>query len=158
MILKKWTIVLLSIIMIAAGSCKKDNEDEEAAARQLEIDIALIEQYIDDNNLNAQSTTSGLYYVILEPGSDEHPNVYSTVTVAYKGYFLDGEVFEENLAFTSRLSNLIPAWIEGIPLIGKGGKIKLILPSALGYGPNGSGDAIPPNTVLVFDITLYDFY
>ncbi len=156
--LKKWTFLLLGLILIAAVSCEKDNEDAEAAAKQLEIDKALIEQYISDNNLDAQSTANSLYYVILEAGSDDHPNLYSTVTVAYKGYFLDGEVFEENLAFSSQLRSLIPAWIEGIPLIGRGGKIKLILPSALGYGPNGSGDAIPPNTVLVFDITLYDFY
>ncbi len=159
MTFKKLVFALLGIMLVVSVSCKKDNtEEEEAAAKQAAIDKALIEQYIEDQNLNAQSTASGLYYVILVPGNDEHPNVYSTVTVAYKGYFLDGEVFEENLAFSSRLSSLIAAWIEGIPLIGKGGKIKLILPSALGYGPNGSGGAIPPNTVLVFDITLYDFY
>lgn len=151
-------MIILAGVLIAITSCKKTDDSAEEAAKQLAIDKALIREYIADNNLDADSTDSGLYYVILQPGGSDHPNAYSTVTVAYKGYFLDGEVFEENLAFESRLASLIPAWIEGIPLIGRGGKIKLILPSALGYGPNGSGGSIPPNTVLVFDITLYDFY
>ena len=145
-------LFLLLIAIITTSSCKKEEENNE----QAEIDKALIEQYISDNQLNAQSTSSGLYYVIIAAGGSEHPTVYSTVTVAYKGYLLNGEVFDENLVFTSPLNSLIPGWKEGIPLIGKGGKIKLLVPSALGYGSSQAG-SIPANSVLIFDITLYDF-
>lgn len=145
--------MILVALILSVSTCKKDddNSDEQAA-----IDKALIEAYISDNQLNAQSTASGLYYVINKPGNDEHPTVYSTVTVAYKGYLLNGDVFDENLAYTERLGLLIQGWREGIPLIGKGGKIKLIVPSAMGYGGEQAGN-IPANSVLVFDITLYNF-
>ena len=149
---KNWFIIVISIVLITTNACKKEDNNNE----QAEIDKALIEEYISDNQLNAQSTSSGLYYVILKTGSGEHPTSYSTVTVAYKGYLLNGDVFDENLAFTSRLSSLIKGWKEGIPLIGRGGKIKLLVPSALGYGSQQQGN-IPANSVLVFDITLYDF-
>ncbi|MCB2206997.1 MAG: FKBP-type peptidyl-prolyl cis-trans isomerase [Bacteroidetes bacterium] len=146
-------IIILAVFILSVSACKKedDNNDEQAA-----IDKALIEAYISDNQLNAQSTASGLYYVIRESGNDEHPTVYSTITVAYKGYLLNGEVFDEDLAFIYNLSKLIQGWKEGIPLIGKGGKIKLMVPSALGYGSQAQ-NGIPANSVLVFDITLYNF-
>lgn len=145
--------MILAALILSVSACKKedDTKDEQAA-----IDKALIEAYISDNQLNAQSTASGLYYVIRESGNDEHPTVYSTVTVAYKGYLLNGDVFDESLAYTERLGLLIQGWREGIPLIGKGGKIKLMVPSALGYGGEQAGN-IPANSVLVFDITLYNF-
>ena len=149
---KIWVLIIIGLITISINSCKKEEDGNE----QAEIDKALIEEYVSDNQLNAQSTSSGLHYVILKTGSDEHPTSYSTVTVAYKGYLLNGDVFDENLAFTSRLSSLIKGWKEGIPLIGRGGKIKLLVPSALGYGSQQQGN-IPANSVLVFDITLYDF-
>ncbi len=147
------TVLFLLLIAIATtSSCKKEEDNNE----QAEIDKGLIEQYIADNQLNAQSTSSGLYYVITTAGGNDHPTIYSTVTVAYKGYLLNGEVFDESLVFTSPLSSLIPGWKEGIPLIGNGGKIKLLVPSALGYGSSQAG-SIPANSVLIFDITLYDF-
>lgn len=153
MIKNVWLVALLGVVLLTSNACKKDddNADEQAA-----IDRALIEDYISDNQLNALSTSSGLYYVINKAGSADHPTAYSTVTVAYKGYLLNGEVFDENLAFTYSLSSLIQGWREGIPLIGKGGKIKLLVPSALGYGSQAQ-NGIPANSVLVFDITLYDF-
>ncbi len=153
MVLKKWILALISVTVILTVSCNKDDDDN---TDQAAIDRALIQQYIKDNNLDADSTASGLYYVINDPGGSEHPNRYSTVTVAYAGYLLNGDVFDESLAFTSKLSSLIPGWTEGIQLIGRGGKIKLIIPSALGYGAQETG-SIPANSVLVFDITLYDF-
>lgn len=146
-------IIILVALILSVSACKKedDNNNEQAA-----IDKALIEAYISDNQLNAQSTASGLYYVIRESGNDEHPTVYSTVTVAYKGYLLNGDVFDESLAYVKQLGLLIQGWKEGIPFIGKGGKIKLMVPSALGYGSQAK-NGIPANSVLVFDITLYNF-
>jgi FKBP-type peptidyl-prolyl cis-trans isomerase FkpA len=153
MIKNVWLVALLGVVLLTSNACKKDDDNADELAA---IDRALIEDYISDHQLNALSTSSGLYYVINKAGSADHPTAYSTVTVAYKGYLLNGEVFDENLAFTYSLSSLIQGWREGIPLIGKGGKIKLLVPSALGYGSQAQ-NGIPANSVLVFDITLYDF-
>ena len=138
--------LLVSIISIA--SCKKDD--------QREIDQQLIEDFINEHNLDADSTSSGLYYVIDEPGSAEHPTLSDVVTVTYVGFLLNGDVFDSRPNQTFPLNQVIAGWQEGIPLFGKGGKGWLIIPSHLGYGDRVLS-GIPANSVLVFDINLIDF-
>jgi FKBP-type peptidyl-prolyl cis-trans isomerase len=133
---------LLFVIMILAISC---NKDEDSGDNQQLIEQQQIEQYADANQLNGQFTGSGLYYVIENAGSDNKPNVNSLITVSYRGYYLDGTILDEGAFYTERLFRLIAGWQEGIPLIGEGGKIKLIIPSHLAYR----------NGVLVFDVTLH---
>ncbi len=140
------SFVFLSLVI---SSCKKD-------VNQSEIDQVIIEDYVVENNLDGQFTSSGLYYVINEPGSANHPTVNSQVTVSYVGYTLNGVVFDEKDYKSFWLYQVIEGWQEGIQLIGEGGKIKLIIPSGLAYGPNGSG-SIGPDEVLAFDITLHYF-
>ena len=146
-------IIGMAFLMLFSGCGKDDN--------QREIDAGLIRDYIEANNLDAQSTESGLHYVIEEPGNNEHPDLSSTVRVIYTGRLLDGFQFDSSGGNVRefKLAQLIPGWQEGIPLFGKGGKGILIIPSHLGYGSTiipGSG--IPPNSVLVFDMELVDFF
>ncbi len=142
------TIAILYLVLLVS-SCKKD-------ANQGEIDRGLIESYVIDNNLDGVFSSSGLYYVITQPGATEHPTLNSNVTISYKGYTLNNIEVEDKEYFTNILSELIIGMQEGIQLIGEEGKIKLVVPSALAYGPSGFGD-IAPNEVLVFDITLHYF-
>ncbi len=118
-----------------------------------------IREYIMNNNLPADSTSSGLFYVIEKMGGSEHPNINSKVIVHYKGKLLDGSVFDKSSPDSPldiELADLIVGWQEGIPLIGRGGKIKLIIPAHLGYGSRAI-PGIPANSVLIFDIDLIDF-
>ncbi|MDW5288528.1 FKBP-type peptidyl-prolyl cis-trans isomerase [Formosa sp. PL04] len=111
--------------------------------------------YIDDNNLDAQSTDSGLYYVIDEQGTGEKPTGTSQVTVNYKGYYTDGEVFDESTTEVSfYLDSVIEGWTEGLQLFNEGGSGKLLIPSALAYGKYGIAGAIPGGAVLIFDVEL----
>ncbi len=146
-----YTVLLLCLASIAACS------DFET---QREQDERLIEEYITENNLDAQETTGGVYYVVEEEGNGEFPVFNSVVTVNYEGYFLNGFVFDSSYdngnPITLALAGTIAGWQVGIPEFSKGGKGKLIIPSAYGYGGYGSG-VVPPNTVLVFDIELVDF-
>lgn len=139
----------LMVLILTFSSCKKSNQ-------QAAIDRQIIENYVAANNLQGSFTSSGLYYVIVSPGGTSHPTVSSNVTVDYKGTFLNGSVFDQANGVTFPLGNVIEGWQEGIPLIGSGGKIILIIPSALAYGSTGSG-SIPSNTVLRFDVTLDSF-
>ena len=143
------------IALVFASGCDKTLSPQE----QFEEDIRIIKQYLTDNNLTADSTTAGLHYIITTPGSGGNPNLQSNVKVKYKGYLTDGLIFDEttgNETITFPLSNLIEGWQIGIPLLKKGGKGTFLLPSAIGYGPSGSG-SIPPNSVLIFEIELVDF-
>lgn len=146
--------ILYFVIAVSLGltACNKEDND---AAKQLEIDKEIIETYLSNHSLTAQSTDSGVYYIIDEPGSGDNPTINSTVTVRYDGKFLSGTSFDGG-TISYPLSNLIKGWQEGIPLFKKGGSGTLFIPSGLGYGTRGSG-SIPGNTVLMFDMDLISF-
>lgn len=127
---------------------------------QAEYDDTVIQQYLKDNNLVAEKHSSGMYYVILEPGTGDNPSSSATVTVKYKGYFTDKKVFDQTKVDETRqfpLSNLIEGWKIAVPLLKKGGKGIFLLPSKLGYGSTGSSGGVPANTVIIFDIELVSF-
>lgn len=140
------------LLALAVISCSKKEAEEQA-----EKDDTTIQEYINSHNLNATATGSGLYYVIDAPGTGEGCNSSSNVTVAYTGYFTDGSIFDASspTGATFNLQQVIQGWTEGIPYFKEGGNGKLLIPSALGYGPEGSGP-IPGNTVLIFDVALLD--
>lgn len=149
-ILKKLTLLLIPVVLFA---CKKTDAD------QAKIDRETIRKYIADSSLVADSTASGLFYVIADSGIGANPVSTSSVLVYYNGYFTDGVSFDSNPAGLPRtfvLNAVIPAWTEGVPKIRKGGKIKLLVPSSLGYGSQGYG-GVPGNTVIIFDIELVNF-
>lgn len=117
---------------------------------------AAILKYIDENNLTtAKKTASGLYYVINNEGTGTQPTATSNVTVAYKGYFLNGTTFDESTVSgaTFNLNGVISGWTEGIQLFKEGGDGVLLIPYTLGYGENGYS-TIPGYSVLAFDVKL----
>lgn len=145
----------LFLSLIGAGCIPDPISDEDIWKK----DVEKIEEYLDKEGLTAQSTASGLHYIIEEPGAGGNPASDDEVTVFYKGYLLDETVFDQTATdpVTFRLDNLILGWQEGIPLLQKGGKGKFFLPSALGYGRSGAGNDVPPNSVLIFEIELVNF-
>ncbi len=138
------------ILIFLFSSCLKGSETL-APLNQTEADII---KYIADNNLNAQRSDSGLYYVINNEGSGARPTNTSNVTIAYKGYFLDGTIFDQNSSgYKTPLNKVIKGWTEGITYFKEGGDGILLVPSNLGYGSNGYS-SIPGGAVLIFDVRL----
>ena len=116
-----------------------------------------IQTYLAENNIVADSTLSGIYYEITEPGTGESPTSSSTVTVSYKGYYADGTVFDQsNPTATFELNGVIRGWQEVLPLLKREGIGTFLIPSNLAYGETGNSN-IPGNTMLIFDIALLDF-
>lgn len=113
-----------------------------------------IVDYIAKNNLNAQKSDTGLYYVITEPGTGKQPTANSDVRVAYKGYFTSGKIFDQSTDAGSsfNLQGVIKGWTEGIQYFKEGGSGVLLVPAHLGYGNGRPG--IPGGSVLVFDVKL----
>jgi FKBP-type peptidyl-prolyl cis-trans isomerase FkpA len=130
-------------------SCSKDEEVDYVAKNEQEII-----DYIAKNKLTAKRSDTGLYYVITEPGTGTQPIATSNVTVAYKGYFTNGNVFDQNTAGISfELNQVLKGWTEGIPHFKTGGSGILLVPAHLGYGNNAVG-SIPGGSVLIFDVKL----
>ena len=111
-----------------------------------------IEKYLKEDG--AVQSESGLCYQIIEPGNDKKAvSDQDTVWVDYKGTLIDGTVFDENENINFVVGRVIPGWIEGMKLIGEGGKVQLVIPAELAYGEYGNR-GIAPNSTLVFDVTL----
>jgi FKBP-type peptidyl-prolyl cis-trans isomerase len=145
---------LLSALLVLTVfiSCSKDKGTTMDYTAKNEKEIT---DYIAKNNLTATKTKSGLYYVINKLGTGVQPTASSNVTVAYKGYFTDGRIFDQSnsAGISFGLNQVIPGWTEGITYFKTGGEGVLLIPSHLGYGNNDSGP-IPGGSVLIFDIKL----
>lgn len=107
-----------------------------------------------------KETSSGLLYKIEKAGEGESPKPQDVVKVHYKGTLTDGTVFDSSYErgepIEFQLNQLIPAWIEAIPMLKKGGKMEIVVPPKLGYGERTAGK-IPANSTLKFEIALLDF-
>ena len=146
-----------SILLVIAISCKKEDVVDYST-----IDQQIILDYLKAHNLTAQSTASGLYYIIETPGTTDHPNIKSDVSANYKGYLTNGTIFDQSSYTLGKpnefsLAGVIKGWQEGLELIGAGGRIQLFIPSKLGYG-SSTNKNIPANSVLIFEIEIVDFY
>lgn len=142
-------LIILALVLFA--SCSKNDAPIDYVTQNDEE----IQVYIADNNLNAQKSSSGLYYVIDEAGTGEQPTYNDNVTVAYKGYFINGSVFDQSDAngISFNLQQVISGWTEGITYFNEGGSGMLLIPAHLGYG-NNNYNGIPGGSVLIFDINL----
>ena len=100
-----------------------------------------------------------MYYKIGQPGTGSPITIESTIVANYTGKLLNGTIFDRALAgseATFKVNSLVNGWRQGIPLIKQGGSIRLIVPSTLGYGLEGSSPSIPAFSVLDFEITVTD--
>ncbi|SDL47230.1 FKBP-type peptidyl-prolyl cis-trans isomerase [Kriegella aquimaris] len=146
----KYTLVIFVFTLFI--SCNDSEETDFAVKNEMEI-----QEYITANNLNAQKSATGLYYVVNEEGTGEQPTTASNVTVAYKGYFTDNSVFDQSGAegISFNLQQVIAGWTEGITYFKEGGSGILLVPSALGYG-SSSRAGIPGGSVLIFEVDLVE--
>lgn len=147
--MKKLCMVLAVILFTACSS--DDTPKDYTSENEQEI-----QAYLATNNLTAQSSSTGLYYIIDTPGTGVAPLTTDRVKIAYKGYLTDGTVFdespEEGVSFTF-LNSLIPGFTEGITYFKEGGSGTLIIPAHLAYGSSTNG-SIPAGSVIIFDIEL----
>lgn len=150
--MKTYGFLLFGLLFFAMG-CGQDDICDEA--------LPSLDQYITDRNLSVTDGLEGLQYIIIEPGDVERPSATATVTVNYMGTLTNDQVFDETnpnglQPIMFPLNGLIRGWQLGIPLVGRGGRVQLFIPSNIGYGNRQAG-SICPNSDLVFDIELVNF-
>jgi FKBP-type peptidyl-prolyl cis-trans isomerase len=102
----------------------------------------------------------GLKYWDIKQGTGPEVKKGDTVKMEYTGWLTSGKKFDSNAGtgrpFTVKLGNgdVIKGWDEGIPGMKVGGKRQLRIPPDMAYGANGYPGVIPPNSTLIFDVTL----
>jgi len=108
-----------------------------------------------------KTTSSGLKYAVIKDGEGTFADSGNVVTVHYSGYLEDGTKFDssverdEPFSFMLGMGQVIPGWDEGITLMKKGSRFRLIIPPQLAYG-EVELEKIPANSTLIFDIELLD--
>jgi FKBP-type peptidyl-prolyl cis-trans isomerase FkpA len=128
-------------------------------------------KYLEDNKITVKPTASGLYFIETKKGNGPKATAKDVVRVIYTGRLLDGQVFDSNDMEAAKaagiyderrpyqpadisLEQVIKGWQEALILMNAGSKARLIIPSEIGYGEQGSPPVIPPYSPLVFDIEL----
>ena len=168
--------VFLTAIIVFFSSCKEEDrceiDPQSCFEEQLEKDLTLIQDYVEENNLDAIVHSSGLHLVRTKVGEGDSAINGQILTVDYVGRFLDGTVFDtsidsvaeaegvfdetktyEPLVFKLGARNVIAGWDIAFRYFAEGSEGILLVPSYLAYGTSGRG-SIPPNTVLLFEVKL----
>jgi FKBP-type peptidyl-prolyl cis-trans isomerase FkpA len=126
---------------------------------QFQIEKLQIEKAIADGSTDVKENAEAVYYKMMKEGTGASITANDTVVIFYKGYlFNDGTVFDQtkDKPATFSLKRLIRGWQIGVPLCKVGGKIKLVIPSAMAYSIRTRAAKIPPNSILVFEIEVMD--
>lgn len=157
-------------LALLAGCGKNDSRiaDLEERVRYLESQEPTLSHSFQVEEISrlypeAQSTDSGLHYIVEQAGEGEFPQKGQMVTAHYHGTLIDGAVFDSSVdrdtpfSFPVGMGRVIKGWDEAFLSMKKREKRKLILPAEIAYGARGSPPVIPPNSILVFDVELLDF-
>jgi len=150
---------LAAVLMLA--SCGKPKAEVAANAA---ANLAAAKAFMANNakQPGIQTTASGLQYKIVRsgPAGGMRPQANDEVKVNYEGKLPNGKVFdssyERGVPASMPLSGLIPGWVEALQLMRPGDEWILYVPPQLGYGAEGAGGDIPPNSALIFRIELID--
>jgi FKBP-type peptidyl-prolyl cis-trans isomerase FkpA len=167
----KTSIKILSVFK-NAEEAQKDEAAERALAfdrdtavqTQLGRDIALINNHLSANNINAQKTGKGTFVQIITQGTGAPVEAGKYVSLKYTGSTFEGKIFDTNadaskghtepLVFQVGSPGMIRGFDEGIRALREGSKAKIFIPSALAYGPQSPSPDIKPHENLVFDIEV----
>lgn len=129
---------------------------------RLDLNLKAGEEFLAINKGKAGVTTlpSGLQYEVLTKGEGKIPAATDQVKCHYHGTLIDGTVFDSSVErgepATFGVNQVIQGWVEALQLMPIGSKWRLFIPSNLAYGAAGAGQAIEPNSSLIFDVELLD--
>ena len=137
--------LLFVLLIVFLASCGKD------------VEGLTPEEYIEQNNLQADELDNGVYIIVHDRGSDVKADLDEVVNVNYVGRLTDNTVIDSGEDFRAILGNLIKGWQIGLKEIGEDGSCTLIIPHEMGYGDVENGP-VPAKSTLVFDIDLKNIF
>jgi FKBP-type peptidyl-prolyl cis-trans isomerase len=146
-------------VLAQFGNEVEASENAERAA-QAEANAAAGTAYLAENGAKqgVTTTTSGLQYEVLRAGDGARPTRESTVRIHYRGTLVDGTEFDASYGgepAVFMVSGVIPGFTEALLIMPVGSHYRIVIPSDIAYGPQGTGP-IGPNSTLIFEIELLE--
>lgn len=142
--------------LLSQMQVQKDIDEAAASRKALSDQAAFLAKNIQDPRVWV--TKKGVQYVILKEGTGNKPRANDKVKVNYVGSLLNGTEFDNSVKHGAPMEFAVSAVIEGwqdlLLEMKVGEKVKAWIPSSLGYGEAGAPPAIPPNSLLVFEVEL----
>ncbi|MGE9290094.1 MAG: FKBP-type peptidyl-prolyl cis-trans isomerase [Puniceicoccales bacterium] len=128
-------------------------------AKEKEATAVFVEDL--ESNPDIQKDETGFYYEIIEEGDGDTPSMSDDVVVNYQGALIDGTIFDSSYErgepATFPMNGVIPGFSGGLSKISEGGKVRIYIPSELGYGDNPPPQSpIPAGAMLIFDAEIID--
>lgn len=155
--MKSFFILTLALGLLAGCGVK---EDKTTMEKNPSANPATSETFLAQNakKEGVKTTASGLQYKVIQSGTGESPKLTDRVKVHYHGTLIDGTVFDSSVQRGQPISfpvgGVIPGWVEALQLMKVGDKWQLFIPAKLAYGDQSPSPAIPPNSVLIFEVEL----
>ncbi len=145
----RWLLVLVVVAILGVACGSSSDLDSETISG-----VNMADEII--------TTASGLQIKTIVVGTGDKAEPGKTVVVHYTGWLLDGTKFDSSVdrgtpfEFPLGAGRVIKGWDEGVATMNIGGKVELIIPPGLAYGPSGAGGVIPSNATLKFEVEFLD--
>ena len=148
----------------------EEYEQEEKRLKEAEIAESLqrladepanMAKFIKDHNVNVAPSETGVYYLEIETGTGEVAEEGDLVSIYYNMYNTDDKLVDSNygmepLSFELGSGDMVPGIDEAVGKMRVGGKATIIVPSAMGFGDIAVDEALPANSIVIFDLELVE--
>lgn len=155
------TDLYFDISVMNVQSQEELNRETEIRNMEMEkAEMSKLEEYLKANNISAQPTASGIYYLETKKGTGKAPAENTYLTVHYTVHLLGGEKLFSTVdrgepvdcKYGSQFEN--EGFMEVVGMMREGSKANAIVPSAMAFGAQGAGNIVPPFSTLYYDIDL----
>lgn len=158
----KWLVIFVAkttfLFSLKMGKREKKRKNKGSAGNNRKTGEDFLIQNAQKEDVF--ETGSGLQYAVVDEKHGKTPGLCSTVKIHQRALLLDGKLLEDTYRLNRpdevKVNELIEGLQEGLQMMPEGSRYKFWIPPELGWGRKGTGNKIPPNAVIAFDIRLLE--
>lgn len=139
----------------------REEAEKAESLKRLADEPATMAKFLKDHNVNVMPSETGVYYLEIATGTGDLVEEGDMVSIFYNMYNIDDKLVDSNygvepLSFVCGSGEMVPGIDEAVRNMRKGGKSTIIVPSAMGFGDIAVDEALPANSIVIFDLELVE--